>query len=55
MERTGDIKAYKLLSSAGAYWRGDENNTMLQRIYGTAFESNEELDKHLLFLEEASR
>ena len=36
MDRTGDIKAYKLLSTAGAYWRGDENNTMLQRIYGTA-------------------
>ena len=36
MERTGDIKAYKLLSAAGAYWRGDEKNAMLQRIYGTA-------------------
>ena len=55
VEKTGEIKAVKLLSIAGAYWRGDENNKMLQRIYGTAFESNEELDKHLLFLEEASR
>ena len=44
-----------MLSTAGAYWRGDENNKMLQRIYGTAFESTEELDKHLLFLEEASK
>jgi len=39
MERTGDIRAFKLLSTAGAYWRGDENNPMLQRIYGTAWES----------------
>ena len=53
--KTGEIKAVKLLSTAGAYWRGDENNKMLQRIYGTAFESSEELDKHLLFLEEASK
>ena len=55
IEKTGEIKAVKLLSTAGAYWRGDENNKMLQRIYGTAFESTEELDKHLLFLDEASR
>jgi len=55
VEKTGEIKAVKLLSTAGAYWRGDENNKMLQRIYGTAFESTEELDKHLLFLDEASR
>ena len=55
VEKTGEIKAVKLLSTAGAYWRGDENNKMLQRIYGTAFESTEELDKHLLFLEEASK
>ena len=55
VEKTGEIKAVKLLSTAGAYWRGDENNKMLQRIYGTAFESIEELDKHLLFLDEASR
>jgi threonyl-tRNA synthetase len=53
--KTGEIKAIKLLSTAGAYWRGDENNKMLQRIYGTAFESTEELDKHLHFLEEASK
>ena len=55
VDKTGKIKAVKLLSTAGAYWRGDENNKMLQRIYGTAFESSEELDKHLLFLEEASK
>ena len=55
VEKTGEIKAVKLLSTAGAYWRGDENNKMLQRIYGTAFESIEELDKHLLFLDEATR
>ena len=55
VEKTGEIKAVKLLSTAGAYWRGDENNKMLQRIYGTAFENTEELDKHLLLLEEASK
>ena len=55
VEKTGEIKAVKLLSTAGAYWRGDENNKMLQRIYGTAFESTEELDKHLFLLEEASK
>ena len=46
-EKTGEIKALKLLSTAGAYWRGDENNKMLQRIYGTAWES-EELQKDYL-------
>lgn len=50
---TGEIPAFKLLSIAGAYWRGDENRQMLQRIYGTAFESQEALDKHLQRLEEA--
>ena len=47
VEKTGEIKALKLLSTAGAYWRGDENNKMLQRIYGTAWES-EELQKDYL-------
>jgi threonyl-tRNA synthetase len=53
--RTGDIGAYKLLSVAGAYWRGDEKNKMLQRIYGTAFPSREALDEHLARLEEARK
>ena len=50
---TGSIKAFKLLSIAGAYWRGDERNKMLQRIYGTAFASREELQNYLQFIEEA--
>jgi threonyl-tRNA synthetase len=49
------IKAFKLTSVAGAYWRGDERNKMLQRIYGTAFPSPENLKKHILRLEEARR
>lgn len=52
---TGGIKAFKLLSVAGAYWRGDERNKMLQRIYGTAFPTQEELDEYLKMLEEAKR
>jgi len=52
---TGAIKAFKLLSSSGAYWRGDEKNPMLQRIYGTAWLTKEELDKHLWRLEEAKK
>ena len=55
MERTGDIKAYKLLSSAGAYWRGDENNPMLQRIYGTAWESREAQKDYLRRRDEAEK
>ena len=55
VESTGKIPAFKLLSVAGAYWRGDENRPMLQRIYGTAFESQEALDEHLRRLEEARR
>jgi threonyl-tRNA synthetase len=55
VERTGDIKAFKVLSFAGAYWRGDERNPMLQRVYGTAFESQDDLDAHLARLEEAKR
>ena len=53
VESTGRIPAFKLLNVAGAYWRGDENRTMLQRIYGTAFESQEALDEHLERLEQA--
>jgi len=52
---TGIIKAFKLLSVAGAYWRGDERNRMLQRIYGTAFPTQEALDKHLELLELAEK
>jgi threonyl-tRNA synthetase len=52
---TGGIKAFKLLSVAGAYWRGDERNKMLQRIYGTAFSTQKELDAYLVMLEEAKR
>ncbi len=52
---TGEIKAFKLLSVAGAYWRGDEKNKMLTRIYGTAFESKEELDLFLHQQEEAKK
>jgi threonyl-tRNA synthetase len=48
-------KAFKLTSLAGAYWRGDENNKMLTRIYGTAFQSPEELNEHLKMLEEAKK
>lgn len=55
VDRTGEIAAVKLLHTAGAYWRGDENRPMLQRIYGTAFESQEELDAHLERLAEAER
>ncbi len=50
---TGKIKEFKLLSVAGAYWRGDSNNKMLQRIYGTAFFKKADLDEHLRILEEA--
>ncbi len=52
---TGKVKAFKLLKIAGAYWRGSEKNAMLQRIYGTAFESKKELDDHLKKLEEAQK
>ena len=55
VESTGKIPAFKLLNVAGAYWRGDENRPMLQRIYGTAFESREALDEHLERLEEARK
>ena len=52
---TGKVKAFKLQSVAGAYWRGSEKNKMLQRIYGTAFEKQEELDAYLHMLEEAAK
>ncbi|HPC74858.1 MAG TPA: threonine--tRNA ligase [Syntrophales bacterium] len=52
---TGLIKAYKLMSVAGAYWRGDEKNKMLQRIYGTGFATEKELEEHLRMIEEAKR
>ena len=55
VERTGQVEAFKLLTVAGAYWRGDERNPMLQRIYGTAFESQEALEEHLRLREEAER
>ncbi len=57
VERTGDIPAggFALLSVAGAYWRGDEKRPMLQRIYGTAWHSKEELERYRLHLEEAAR
>ncbi len=55
VERTGEIKAFKVLSFAGAYWRGDERNKQLQRVYGTAFPSEKELGDHLARLEDAKR
>ncbi len=55
VESTGQISAFKLLSVAGAYWRGDEHRPMLQRIYGTSWESQEALDSYLTMLEEAER
>ena len=55
IESTKEIKAFKLMSVAGAYWRGNENNKMLQRIYATAFLTQEELDNYIHQLEEAKR
>ena len=55
VKSTGEVKAFKLLSIAGAYWRGSEKNKMLQRIYGTAFASKKELEDYLKFLEEAEK
>ncbi len=52
---TGNIAAFKLLSVAGAYWRGNEKNKMLQRIYGTAFNNSKDLKKYLDFLEEVKK
>jgi threonyl-tRNA synthetase len=55
VERTGAIKAFKVLSFAGAYWRGDERNPMLQRVYGTAFPEKQALEQYLVRVEEAKR
>jgi threonyl-tRNA synthetase len=55
LESTGAVKAVKLMSIAGAYWRGDEHNKMLQRIYGTCFPTQEELDNYVNMLEEAKK
>lgn len=55
VDRTGEIKAFKILSIAGAYWRGDEKNEMLTRVYGTAFDSKDKLEKYLWQQEEASK
>jgi len=55
VETTSDIPAFKLLNVAGAYWRGDERNPMLQRIYGTAWESKEAMGLHLTQIEEAAK
>lgn len=55
LPRTGIIKHFKLLSVSGAYWRGSEKNPMLQRIYGTAFATKEELDNYLKMIEEAKK
>jgi len=54
-QTTGVLKAYKLMSVAGAYWRGSEKNKMLQRIYGTAFAKKSQLDEYLNMLEEAKK
>ena len=55
LESTGKVSAFKLLSIAGAYWRGDEKNKMLQRIYGTSFTNKKDLQKYLDFLEEVKK
>lgn len=55
VQSTGQVKAFKVLSVAGAYWRGDEKNPMLQRVYATAFGDKKELEQHLLNLEEAKK
>ena len=52
---TGKLKAFKLMKLAGAYWRGDSNNEMLQRVYGTAWRNKEELEAYLFQLEEAEK
>ena len=55
VQTTGQIKAFKLMSVAGAYWRGDEKNPMLQRVYATAFGDKKELEEYLVRLEEAKK
>lgn len=54
-ESTGKVGAFKLMRVSGSYWRGDENKPQMQRVYGVAFETREELDKHLEMLEEAKK
>ncbi|MBR9676240.1 threonine--tRNA ligase [Candidatus Woesearchaeota archaeon] len=55
VQHTGQVKAFKSMKFAGAYWRGDSKNKMLQRVYGTAFGDKKELRKHLMMLEEAEK
>jgi threonyl-tRNA synthetase len=55
VEDTGKVGAFKLMRVAGAYWRGDEKNPQMQRLYGVAFETKEELNNHLQMLEEAKK
>jgi len=55
VERTGEVADFKLMSVAGAYWRGSEKNPMLQRIYGALFDTKEELEAHLVQIEEAAK
>lgn len=55
VQSTGQIKAFKLMSVAGAYWRGDEKNPMLQRVYATAFQDKKDLEQYLTILEEAKK
>jgi threonyl-tRNA synthetase len=55
VNKTSEIKAFKLMSVSGAYWRGDESRDMLTRVYGVAYGSQEELDQHLTMLEEAKK
>ena len=55
VDRTGEVAGFKLMSVAGAYWRGDEHNPMLQRIYGALFDTKEELEAYLRSIEEAQR
>lgn len=55
VKKTRELKFFKILNVSGAYWKGDQNNPQLQRIYGTAFESKELLDEHLRMLEEAKK
>ncbi|HEX9804916.1 MAG TPA: threonine--tRNA ligase, partial [Candidatus Dojkabacteria bacterium] len=55
LDSTGDVKAFKLLSTSGAYWKADEKNQMLQRVYGTAFSTKEELEKYIWQIDEAKK
>jgi threonyl-tRNA synthetase len=55
LDRTSRIKHFKILTVAGAYWRGDEKNKMLQRLYATAYPTKEQLDEHLHRIEEAAK